>query len=161
MSDAFADKYLNANKKGLLFVEQPLVFSGQTPFCSPKGKYFEHLLEFLEAIESISAPPNNCIAFKIQELGYLIFLMVRIILLKNYEELEIFFGGGENFISISYQFEKNICFKRLVLIAWRDSLPNICELMFCQFSFFLWHFSSNYQSNLHFLLNMYLPPFIC
>lgn len=35
MSDAFADKYLNANKKGLLFVEQPLVFSGQTPFCSP------------------------------------------------------------------------------------------------------------------------------
>jgi site-specific DNA recombinase len=35
MSEAFEDKYLNANKKGLLFLEQPLVFSGQTPFCSP------------------------------------------------------------------------------------------------------------------------------
>ncbi len=35
INDAFALNYLNANKKGLLFVEQPLVFSGQNPFCSP------------------------------------------------------------------------------------------------------------------------------
>ncbi|MEO6522075.1 MAG: hypothetical protein ABIN91_10385 [Mucilaginibacter sp.] len=35
MSEAFEDKCLNANKKGLLFLEQPLVFSGEIPFCSP------------------------------------------------------------------------------------------------------------------------------
>jgi hypothetical protein len=35
INDAFSLNYLNANKKGLLFVEQPLVFSGQNPFSSP------------------------------------------------------------------------------------------------------------------------------
>ena len=29
------DNYLIANKKGLLLVEQPLVFSGVNPVCSP------------------------------------------------------------------------------------------------------------------------------
>jgi len=35
INDAFALNYLKANEKGLLFVEQPLVFSGQNPLCSP------------------------------------------------------------------------------------------------------------------------------
>jgi site-specific DNA recombinase len=35
INDAFSLNYLNANKKGLLFVEQPLAFSGQNPFSSP------------------------------------------------------------------------------------------------------------------------------
>lgn len=35
INDAFALNYLNTNKKGLLFVEQPLAFSGQNPFSSP------------------------------------------------------------------------------------------------------------------------------
>jgi hypothetical protein len=44
---------LKDKEKGLLFVEQPLVFSGANPFCNPEGKFFEHLLTFLEAVEPI------------------------------------------------------------------------------------------------------------
>ncbi|MHB8206441.1 recombinase family protein [Mucilaginibacter sp.] len=35
INDVFAHNYLKAKEKGLLFVEQPLVFSGQSPFSSP------------------------------------------------------------------------------------------------------------------------------
>ncbi len=35
INNAFALNYFNANKKGLLFVEQPSAFSGQNPFGSP------------------------------------------------------------------------------------------------------------------------------
>ncbi|MDB5124810.1 MAG: site-specific recombinase, invertase Pin [Mucilaginibacter sp.] len=35
INDLFAGNYLKVKEKGLLFVEQPLVFSGSTPFCSP------------------------------------------------------------------------------------------------------------------------------
>jgi len=35
ISEVFAHNYLKAKEKGLLFVEQPLVFSGQSPFSSP------------------------------------------------------------------------------------------------------------------------------
>lgn len=49
----FAYNSLKAKEKGLLFVEQPLVSSGQNPFSSPRGKFLEHLFEFLEAIEPI------------------------------------------------------------------------------------------------------------
>ena len=53
ISEVFAHNYLNIKEKGLLFVEQPSVFSGANPFCSPKGKFLEHLLEFLEVVEPI------------------------------------------------------------------------------------------------------------
>ncbi len=53
LNDAVALNYLDANRKGLLFVEQPLVFFGQNPFSSPKGKFFEHLMEILEGLETI------------------------------------------------------------------------------------------------------------
>lgn len=35
ISDLFAHNYLAVKEKGLLLVEQPLVFSGANPFCSP------------------------------------------------------------------------------------------------------------------------------
>jgi hypothetical protein len=61
MGDAFADKYLNANKKWLLFVEQPLVLSGQTPFCSGNDRYLKQLSKLLEVLDEISENNNsNC-----------------------------------------------------------------------------------------------------
>jgi len=35
INELFAHNYLNIKEKGLLFVEQPVVFSGENPFCSP------------------------------------------------------------------------------------------------------------------------------
>lgn len=37
LHDALSGNYLNINNKGLLLVEQPLVFSGVNPVCSPDG----------------------------------------------------------------------------------------------------------------------------
>ena len=37
ISELFAHNYLAIKEKGLLLVEQPSVFSGQIPFCSPEG----------------------------------------------------------------------------------------------------------------------------
>jgi len=54
INPSFPYNTLKINKKGLLFLEQPSEKTDLNPICTVDGKFFEHLIAFLELLDTIS-----------------------------------------------------------------------------------------------------------